>query len=71
MELLYQFYKRCASVNAYLRRNLQSPAHADDFFPFVKKIRTPEGMRRLVDISKLGLNSKIKNFSYSFIGGKG
>ena len=26
---------------------------------------------QLVDISKLGLNSKIKKFSYSFIGGKG
>ena len=28
-------------------------------------------MSRLVDISKLGLNSKIKKFSYSFICGKG
>ncbi len=26
---------------------------------------------QLVDISKLGLNSKIEKFSYSFIGGKG
>ena len=26
---------------------------------------------QLVDISKLGLNSKIKKFSYSFICGKG
>ena len=26
---------------------------------------------QLVDISKLGLNSKIKKFSYSFFGGKG
>ena len=26
---------------------------------------------QLVDISKLGLNSKIKKFSYSFIFGKG
>ena len=29
------------------------------------------GPFQLVDISKLGLNSKIKKFSYSFICGKG
>ena len=28
-------------------------------------------MKQLVDISKLGMNSKIKKFSYSFICGKG
>ena len=28
-------------------------------------------MPQLVDISKLGLNNKIKKFSYSFIRGKG
>ena len=31
----------------------------------------PKGAIQLVDISKLGLNSKIKKFSYSFIYGKG
>jgi len=37
MALLYQFYKRCASVNAHLRQNLQSASHAGDFLPSVKK----------------------------------
>jgi hypothetical protein len=37
MELLYQFYKRCASVNAHLRQNLQGSAHAGAFLPSVKK----------------------------------
>ena len=35
------------------------------------KKRLPEGRRRLVDISKLGLKNKMKKFSYSFIRGKG
>ena len=30
-----------------------------------------DSLFQLVDISKLGLNSKIKKFSYSFICGKG
>ena len=38
-----------------------------------KNIKKPPSLRevQLVDISKLGLNSKIKKFSYSFICGKG
>ena len=35
------------------------------------KCANPGFVQQLVHISKLGLNSKIKKFSYSFIGGKG
>ena len=38
---------------------------------FTQKRRTFSSSPQLVDISKLGLNSKIKKFSYSFICGKG
>ena len=41
-----------------------------DIHPF-KKPETSGFPAQLVDISKLGLNSKIKKFSYSFICGKG
>ena len=41
----------------------------------MKRKTAAQGMKpaplQLVDISKLGLNSKIKKFSYSFICGKG
>ena len=35
------------------------------------KSKSGLSLPQLVDISKLGLNSKIKKFSYSFICGKG
>ena len=38
---------------------------------YLSQFETHMNSRQLVDISKLGLNSKIKTFSYSFICGKG
>ena len=47
---------------------------SDSFFAlrWFKNSQKPPSLRevQLVDISKLGLNSKIKKFSYSFIFGK-
>ena len=48
---------------------------SDSFFAlrWFKNSQKPPSLRevQLVDISKLGLNSKIKKFSYSFICGNG
>ena len=38
---------------------------------YLSQFETYMNSRQFVDISKLGLNSKIKTFSYSFICGKG
>ena len=61
------------TVNEHIRIFVQIPitGAADSFSHGCAVPTSSKRKLQLVDISKLGLNSKIKKFSYSFIGGKG
>ena len=67
-----QFEKQPPAVGARIARPLALYAEFV-FCLFIATQKEPPSRRffQLVDISKLGLNSKIKKFSYSFICGKG
>ena len=52
-------------------QNEETDGFGRPFFLMCGKYTNPGFVQQLVDISKLGLNSKIKKFSYSFICGKG